>query len=536
MEVKAIAILYLCFSCAGILAIIYCSMRFLKAQGARPFIWFMVCVFMYSLGYMLELSSLTYDEIYFAIKVEYCGIPFISLFWFIFALEYNDFKLKKRYIVLLFIIPLITAVSLYTNESHHFLYKKFTVDSSGQFPVAAVVKGWWYYIDFAYETLLGLGGVVLFYNMTRKAQGYRKKQAKTIFLASLIPWAGNVINVLGGPPAGIDIVPFYLSITVPISAFAMFRLRMFDIAPIARTKVFETMHNPVIVLDKDFLVADFNQYACKLFPELTADAISRSAQYVLGSHADFIEKVASAGDGPVEIELQVDEAVRHFSVSVTKLYSSRHKYLGVILLLYDITKDKVLLHKLHQMATVDDLTKVYSRRYFMEVCLQELRWMSRKGGYFSFLLIDIDHFKQVNDTYGHNAGDLVLQNVAEGFRSLLRKSDIIGRYGGEEFTVLLPETDLHGAKMFSERVRAEIENRATRCDGTDIRVTVSVGISGACFIQGMADSDVEKILASLLQNADQALYTAKEEGRNRVCLVLSAEMPLAGPLGVPEGN
>lgn len=523
MELKTVAILFLCISCSGILCLVYYSTRFLKTPGSRPFTWFMSSVFIYSLGYMLELSGSSYAGIYFALKIEYLGIPFVSVFWFLFALEYSNYKIKSKPLYTsLFIIPITTTILLYTNESNHLLYKKFLIDFAGPFPMASIVKGTWYYIDFAYAVVLSLAGVALFFAMTRKTQGYRKKQATTIFRASLIPWGGHVLNMLIAPPAGIDPAPFYLSIAVPIFAFAMFRLRLFDIAPIARARAFETINTPIVVLDRNFLIADFNTAASGIFPELTRDVIGQTAQEVLGAHKELLEKLPPAGDGPLEIDHEVEKGIRHFSVSVTKLLSPKQKYLGLIILLYDITEKKLMLDKLRDMATVDALTQVRSRRFFMESCLQTLRALARRQGSLAFLLIDIDHFKEVNDTYGHIAGDLVLQGVTEGFRSILRDGDIIGRYGGEEFTILLPDTDIEGAAKLSERLRTHIEEISTSHEDTDIRVTVSVGISGVSFAAQAAGIDFEKVLATLLQDADQALYTAKETGRNQVCLAAPA--------------
>lgn len=494
-----------------------------KADGLRPFILFMTSVFVYSLGYMFELSGSTAQEIFLALRIEYLGIPYVAVFWFLFALEYNKYKIKNKALyALLFVIPVITTIMLYTNNRHHLYYREFGVDASGAFPVAVIVKGTWYYVEFAYQQLLSLAGVALFYAMTRKARGYRKKQAITVFQASIIPWCGNLLRLLGLHPPGIDIIPFYLSLSVPFFAIAMFRQRMFNIAPIARTKVFETMSTSVLVLDKDLLIADFNDYACKVLPELTREAIGLSAREVLGARGGFLSKLPAPNDEPMEIEFDEDGEARYFSVSVTRLRSSRNKYLGQIILLYDITENKRLQNKLRRMASVDGLTQVSSRHFFMESCRKEVRRVSRYGGTLPFLLIDIDHFKRVNDTFGHLAGDLALQTVTSTFRRILRSSDMIGRYGGEEFAIVLPETDLEGAKTLAERLRHEVEATVAVYEGNEIRVSISVGIAYASFTPGGEDMDCEKVLDALLKDSDQALYKAKSMGRNQVQWVRSS--------------
>jgi len=123
------------------------------------------------------------------------------------------------------------------------------------------------------------------------------------------------------------------------------------------------------------------------------------------------------------------------------------------------------------------------------------------------MMLDIDHFKKINDTYGHLAGDFVLKEIAKIVKNLIRKSDICGRFGGEEFVILLPNTKLSGAMKLAERIRETIQNHTFDFNGKKINVTVSIGITSV----GVNDS-----YESLISRADEALYEAKEKGRNRI--------------------
>ena len=130
-------------------------------------------------------------------------------------------------------------------------------------------------------------------------------------------------------------------------------------------------------------------------------------------------------------------------------------------------------------------------------------------------MIDIDHFKKINDTYGHQAGDEVLRVIGKIMKSIFRNSDLTGRYGGEEFIVLLPETDIEGAMAAAEKIRAEVENaEIVIAEKEVIRMTSSFGVSCLCEDD---DMPLEKKAADLVGRADKALYKAKSEGRNRVC-------------------
>lgn len=177
----------------------------------------------------------------------------------------------------------------------------------------------------------------------------------------------------------------------------------------------------------------------------------------------------------------------------------------------DITERKQLQMELERQARTDYLTGLINRRYFIDHCQQELTRTLRYGHPLSLLMLDIDHFKKVNDTYGHLAGDQVLQALAACCQAQLREVDIAGRIGGEEFTILLPETDAGEACEVAERLRQMLADLGVaQSDGPPIRFTVSIGV--ACV--GAATNTIDQ----LLQHADEALYQAKNNGRNRVCL------------------
>jgi len=164
--------------------------------------------------------------------------------------------------------------------------------------------------------------------------------------------------------------------------------------------------------------------------------------------------------------------------------------------------------ELKRLASTDGLTELTNRRTLFEFLGTEVSRVRRYGGTLSLLMIDIDHFKRVNDTWGHAAGDTVLRNIAQLIRLALRDVDIAGRYGGEEFVVLLPETEIDGALQIAERLRLSVAGTPVPQEsGPLIPVTISVGVG-----QLAAEESGE----SLLSRADQAMYRAKNNGRDRV--------------------
>jgi diguanylate cyclase (GGDEF)-like protein len=169
-----------------------------------------------------------------------------------------------------------------------------------------------------------------------------------------------------------------------------------------------------------------------------------------------------------------------------------------------------LYQKIQELAITDSLTGSLSRGFYMERFKEELERSEKFRFNFSLLMADIDHFKQCNDNYGHLVGDAILKEVAKTLKENIRQIDLIGRYGGEEFSIILIETDKEGAKFAAERIRQALEARHIRVYDEDLKVTVSIGIS-------TYPGDARDVQA-LIERADEALYQAKQGGRNRVCV------------------
>ncbi len=167
--------------------------------------------------------------------------------------------------------------------------------------------------------------------------------------------------------------------------------------------------------------------------------------------------------------------------------------------------------QLTELASTDSLTHLKNRRAFFESGAQMLSHAKRRKGDLSAIIADIDHFKRINDTHGHDVGDQVLVSVARNLASLGRGEDVVARLGGEEFAILLPDTNRLGAAVFAERARAGIERERLIFGGTMVRITASLGIAS----YGIdATGDINE----LLRVADRRLYLAKQSGRNRICV------------------
>ena len=163
--------------------------------------------------------------------------------------------------------------------------------------------------------------------------------------------------------------------------------------------------------------------------------------------------------------------------------------------------------QLEELASIDALTSLLNRRTLMQALDAEMERFNRYGHAFSLLLIDLDHFKQINDTFGHLAGDAVLIDAAVKLTEALREPDIVGRYGGEEFLVILPQTSAEQAMQLAQRIRASMNDSKVESFGDTVAYTCSIGVT-------TASSGVQQ--TEMLHNADTAMYKAKQAGRNAV--------------------
>jgi two-component system cell cycle response regulator len=233
-----------------------------------------------------------------------------------------------------------------------------------------------------------------------------------------------------------------------------------------------------------------------------------SPQVQAGGGSSVREAVLEGQSWRGELSLtQPNGALRWHDVSCAPVYDEAGRVSHIVAVHADITERRVMEEELRLLSVTDSLTGVANRRHLMAQGEREIERRRRSSTPLSLLMLDIDHFKRVNDTYGHPAGDAVIRAVANRCGALLRTTDMVGRIGGEEFAIMLPMTPLAAAFELAERMRKEIAGKVVPWEDTGIAFTVSIGVAQV--------SDNASDFNTLVGRADAALYAAKQGGRNQ---------------------
>jgi len=477
----------------------------------KYFSFLSLCIAFYSFGYAMELYSNSLSQMLFWNLVQYIGLPFLPALWLMFTLEYNNKHLRFITKLSIFLVPILTFIFRYTSNINHFYYLSAQFITNKYFPVLYIQKGPWYWVHVVFVTSCFIVANYLYLNMYRRSIGSIRRQSRIMLIASFLPWVSLMLDLLNLSPLNIDYGAFALTLSFILFFIAFCRYQFLNIKPLARDKVFELTNDGIIVLDTNYNIIDFNPSAASICSALRENVIGKDVQGVLGEYKGLVHSIINY----VESRCDFNEHKGNYKVNIIKISEPNDREVGYIVTLTDVTKYMEMMEELNHLASRDALTGVLNRRSFFELSLHELEKSKRYNHPVSMIILDLDLFKQINDNYGHQVGDAVLNKVAGICQNSIRSTDILGRYGGEEFIIFLPETTLADCQIISNRILTNIAAMEIFYEGKCIKVTASLGITGA-------DSITIESLDYFLKWADEALYQAKSDGRNCVRSVVAA--------------
>ena len=505
------------WSIPPLIAALVCVGAYLRIQhkydvpGVRAVLMLLVAVMFWSGAQFVGSLFTGIETKIVAAKLAYFGIVMAPVSWFIFAMTYTRKQLKAPRWLLntVCVVPLITICLVMTNEWHQLVWADTYLTFARGYAGLDTAWGPWFYIHTVYSYVLLVSATAILAFSISEFSHTRKPLLAVIF-APIIVCLANVFYLL--PWISFDITTLGFAAAVLILDGGVLRYGLFDNIPVLREWVVEKLSDGVIVVNTQDRVIDINPSGLKML-RTNREALSKHpiTEYIRTMPLSDLRSSESK-------ELTLND--RAYDVTSSVLDPTNPES-DAVFVFRDVTRRrederrlKKMQRELERLAHTDALTGLSNRRIFIERLQEETERVVRHGSSLSVLLFDLDHFKKVNDTYGHDVGDHVLQGVADVSIRIKRVTDVAARIGGEEFALLLPETGQEGAVQLAQRLRQAIADQPHLDDhGNEITVTASIGVATV----RRSSDQVEHVL----KHADQALYRAKNSGRNMVCCTQS---------------
>ncbi len=458
-----------------------------------------------TIGYLLEVMSITKEATTIALNVQNVGIPMIAPLFLLTVMSLFRFSAIKRWMLHAVLIygTVMLGIILF-NEYHHLYYTSIDIVSNGSFYVSKLGRGPIYIIQQAITGITMLIAFGVLFSRYKKGNSKLRSRMTLLIVGSCIAFFANIINFCGVLPNGMDPTPFALAIAIFLFAINLFRHRLYDLAPVAAYNAVETMDDAIVILDNGWGYISSNSTAKEIFPGLLKLDGTEPVEKAEGWPHELAPMDES---GQIAFSYKVGGRLHSYRAQISKVVSPRGTRLGWSIVIRDITDMIRLLNQLEEMATIDPLTGILNRRQFEYLTKQEIAKANRYQRSLAIIMFDLDMFKNVNDKYGHVAGDYTLCRAVDIVKVQLRSYDIFARYGGEEFMIVTIWDNYDGLKLFVERLRKSIEQTHIIYEGQRIPVTASFGV--VKFEPGMS---FEKVIKAV----DNAMYKAKEKGRNQI--------------------
>lgn len=498
---------------SGVLNLYLCASVFAGRHKytkiAAFFIAYTASIAVYCFAAAFGLMATSLEEMKFWTVIQYIGMPISAPLGLLFVLYYLGVKLTWQKCMAILTTPAISFWMAATNDFHHLHYRIFEIDPILGIPYIHQEIGVWYLVHGAFTFACMLIAALLVLFRWRETSSTYRPQLVALFFGQLVPMATAFIYLVGLTPPGIDPVPMVLWLTSLLYLWSISSSRLFKVMPIAKDTVFNSINDGVIVLDEAHRMIEFNRAAKKMFPELEKSLHGMEFEKIW---QDSIMEAApfkvEAAESVQEIQLMRQKSEYTYQVRVSSLAYVGNTA-GFLLIFTDITELKMLQMQLERQAYYDELTGIFNRRAFYTKCSQQLESAQKNTEPFTVALLDIDHFKRINDTYGHHIGDQMIQHIVKVCKSQLRQDVLFARYGGEEFVLSMKNYTVTESLMMANQICKQVAETPLSVGDNVITTSISVGIA-------QLEIAEKESLQQLLNNADIALYTAKEKGRNQV--------------------
>ncbi len=515
---------------------VFIALKF-EALGRNALVLVMGSLAVWSFAYAMITFSPDLEVKRFWLRIENIGILSQPVLWLVFIMGYarRGRPLKRLAVTLLSLIPIISLVMIFSDSWFHFYYSsiKPLMESGGPL---VIERGPWYWVALTQAYALDAAATVLLVWRFVEFRNIFRRQLALLIAAVLIPFVMNIAyqlisNLAASPFIPVDLTPISFTLSIGLISLGIFRTSLLDLVPIARDVVMEYIPELVFVLDAHDRVLDANRVAEKWLGKSRQEIIGRDPMDIFQKWPQLINRFLTTERTREEVQIPGASPLM-LEVVVTPLYNEQTRVLsGRVILAHDISERKQLENQLkntnetlqakiieveslrqqlQEQAIRDPLTGVFNRRFLAESLDKEIAKAERENIPASIVMMDVDFFKNFNDTYGHKCGDVVLKDLATFLTENSRQGDTVCRYGGEEFVILMPNATQHDACERAENWLRTYSARTLQYDGKALSITFSAGIASYPF-HGLSGE-------AILHCADHALYRSKNDGRNRVTL------------------
>ncbi|HVN84330.1 MAG TPA: histidine kinase N-terminal 7TM domain-containing protein [Candidatus Binatia bacterium] len=344
---------YLAAGATSLAAALY-VWRHRQARGAWPLLAALIAEVEWAWVGAVAMSHTDLAHQFFYVDVSYIGIVALPPASFMFALVYSGREqwLTRRMLTVLIAVPLLTLLLLATNGVHGLMYRHVALEMIGAFAKPVVVRGPWFWVHTAFSyTLLVTGSFLITLTVIESPSLYRYQMAFVLF-GVLVPVAGNVMQVMKWNPLPVDVTPIAFSVGSSAIAFSVFRYRLFDIMPVARSIVIDGLADGVLVLDAENRVVDANAGALRILGRGTSAIVGRAAADVLSAYPHLVEQFRDVAQGETEIALEVDGSEHHYALRFSPILAATGATMGRVVVARDITDRVRLIRELDAYSRV----------------------------------------------------------------------------------------------------------------------------------------------------------------------------------------
>ncbi len=490
----------------------FCTYKKMRSQAGGPSLFLLMAASaVYSMGYGLELFSGDPEWTFACLRVQYVGLAFMPYLIARIALDFTGLFPKARAMVRApLLIGVISFVAMQTNGLHGLFYTTVGTDLSGPFPTSSLAKGPLYALHMGSFIVSCLAALVVYARAVASSRGMDKTRLVVLASTTVFPLLSIALYLFEIVPWHLDPSPVSALICCNLMLFGIYRTGLLELGHLARDLVFSSMREAVIVTSNPEMIADYNEAASRLFPELAREARGRNLSVALPRLIGFLPPENDSADYSADACPDGDtSASTRYEIRNFPVYGTKGQTLGNAYIFRDVTRERQYLESLKKRALVDGLTELYNRAYWEEMSNTAMEACRAAQRSCAVIMVDLDRFKDVNDSFGHDVGDRVLRGASRKILDSLREHYIAGRFGGDEFCLFLPNAGREECAEYSERLRRELQS-ITRMPGNAVKtVTASIGIALILPGEGL-------MLSEALSRADKALYRVKRDGRNAI--------------------